>query len=67
MTVSGAFVYVRETCERGRVKDFELRSRVHNTVRYNAFCFRGPRRLRYNGVAVYIHVTNSGYMYVAAS
>ena len=27
MTVSGAFVYV---CERGRVKDFEQRSRIYN-------------------------------------
>ena len=44
------FTYV-ETCERGRVKDVEQRSRVYNAVRYNAF-FRGPRRPRYNGVAV---------------
>ena len=45
MTVGGAFVYV---C----VKDFEQRSRVYNAVRYNAFFSRGPRRPRYNGVAV---------------
>ena len=30
------FTYVK-TCERGRVKDFEQRSRVYNAVRYNAF------------------------------
>ena len=53
MTVGGAFVYVCES----RVKDFEQRSRVYNAVRYNAvyithFFPRGPRRLRYNGVAV---------------
>jgi len=47
MTVSGAFVYVRETCERGRVKDFEQWSCV-----YNAF-FSWTRRPCYNGVAVY--------------
>ena len=29
MTVGGAFVYV---CERGRVKDFEQRSRVYNPI-----------------------------------
>ena len=29
MTVGGAFVYV---CERGRVKDFEQRSRVYNAI-----------------------------------
>ena len=40
MTVGGAFVYVVKTCERGCV--------------YNSVCFsRGPRRPRYNGVAVY--------------
>ena len=33
MTVGGAFVSI---CERGRVKDFEQRSRVYNAVRYNA-------------------------------
>ena len=27
MTVGGAFVYVCDTCERGRVKEFEQRSR----------------------------------------
>ena len=36
MTVGGAFVYVCETCERGRVKDFEQLSRVYNEVHYNA-------------------------------
>ena len=36
MTVGGVFVYVCETCERGRIKDFEQRSRVYNAVRYNA-------------------------------
>ena len=44
MTVGGAFVYV---CEKGRVKDFEQRSRV-----YNAVFSRAPRRPCYNGVAV---------------
>ena len=40
MTVGGAFVYVYEkTCESGRVKDFEQRSRVYNVVRYNTFFF----------------------------
>ena len=40
MTVGGAFVYVYEkTCESGRVKDFEQRSRVYNAVRYNAVFF----------------------------
>ena len=48
MTVGGAFVY----CERGRVKDFEQRSRVYNAVHYNMFFPRGPRQPRYNGVAV---------------
>ena len=53
MTVGGAFVYV---CV--RVKDFEQRWRVYNAVlynaiRYNALFSRGPRRRRYNGVAVY--------------
>ena len=47
MTVGGAFVYVCETCERGRVKDFEQLSRVYNEVHYNAvyikrFFSRGP-------------------------
>ena len=42
MTVGRVFVYVCETCERGRVKDFEQRSRVYNAVCYNAFCSRGP-------------------------
>ena len=32
MTVGGAFVYVVKTCERGRVKDFEERSRVYNAL-----------------------------------
>jgi len=36
MTVGWAFVYV---CERGRVKDFEQRSRVYNAVRYNVVFF----------------------------
>ena len=53
MRVGGAFVYV---CV--RVKDFEQRSRVYNAVLYNAIRYnvlfsRGPRRPRYNGVAVY--------------
>ena len=56
MTVGGSFVYV---C----VKDFEQWSRVYNAVRYNTVIItqsvikrvfsRGPRRPRYNGVAVY--------------
>ena len=37
MTVGGVFVYVCETCERGRIKDFEQRSRVYNAVHCNAF------------------------------
>ena len=54
MTVGGAFVYV---CERGRVKDFEQRSRVYNAVFITwsvitHFFPRGPRRPGYNGVAV---------------
>ena len=63
MTVGGAFVYVVKTCERRRVKDFEQRLRVYNVVRYNAVRYNavgynaffpcGPRRPRYNGVAVY--------------
>jgi len=36
MTVGHLFTYVK-TCERGRVKDFEQRSRVYNAVCYNAF------------------------------
>ena len=40
MTVGGAFVYVRETWERGRVNH------------YNTFFPRGPRRPCYNEVAV---------------
>ena len=42
------FTYLK-TCERGRVKDFEQRSRVYNAVRYNTFIPGGPR---YNGAAV---------------
>ena len=45
------FTYVK-TCERGRIKDFEQLSCAYNAVRYNGF-FQGPRRLHYNGVAVY--------------
>ena len=45
MTVGGAFVYV---CERDRVKDF---------VYITRFFPRGPRRPRYNVVAVYTCIT----------
>ena len=48
ITVGEAFVYVYEkTCERGRVKDFEQRSRV-----YNLFLFPWTRQPLYNGVKV---------------
>jgi len=50
--VGHLFTYVK-TCERSRVKDFEQRSRVYNAVCYNIGFPRGPRRPRYNGVAVY--------------
>ena len=36
--VGHLFTYVK-TCERGRVKDFEQRSRMYNIVRYNAVFF----------------------------
>jgi len=38
---------------RGRVEDFEQRSRVYNAVLNNTFFPCRPRRPRYNGVAVY--------------
>ena len=39
ITIGHLFTYVK-TCERvGRVKDFEQRSRIYNTVRYNAGFF----------------------------
>ena len=50
MTVGGAFVYV---CERDRVKDFVYITRSVIT----RFFPRGPRRPRYNGVAVYTCIT----------
>ena len=48
MTVGGAFVYVCETCERGRVKDFEQLSHVYNEVHYNAVYITLTRRFRIN-------------------
>ena len=46
MTVGGAFVYV---CERDRIKDCVY---IMQSVITQVFS-RGPRRPRYNGVAVY--------------
>ena len=57
MTVGGRLCTYVKTCESGRVKDFEQRSRIYNTVRYNAGFFPWTRRPRYNGVAVYLRNT----------